>query len=46
MCNVLDHGDEIISVDGQPTPTKEAVLPLLRGSDVPGSNVDITVKKV
>jgi len=46
MCKVLEHGDEIIQIDGYDTPTKEAIMPLLRGSDVPGSKVDITVKRV
>lgn len=46
MCKVLKLGDEIIQIDGYDTPTKEAIMLLLRGSDVPGSNVVLTVKKV
>jgi hypothetical protein len=46
MCKVLEHGDEIIQIDGYDTPTKEAIMPLLRGSDEPGSKVDMTVKRV
>lgn len=46
MCKDLANGDEIIKIDGTDTPNKEAIIPLLRGSDLPGSTVDITVKKV
>jgi C-terminal processing protease CtpA/Prc len=46
MCKVLKLGDEIIQIDGYDTPTKEAIMLLLRGSDVPGSKVNIAVKRV
>lgn len=41
----LDKGDEIIRIDGAECETIERLHALLRGSDVPGSSLLVTVKK-
>jgi hypothetical protein len=46
MCNQLTQGDEIVEIDGTVCRTKEEIPPLLKGSDLPGSTVVVTVKRV
>ena len=46
MCRQLQNGDEIVQIDGTTVKSKEEILPLLRGDDIPGSTVLVTVKKV
>lgn len=46
MCRQLQNGDEIVQIDGTTVKSKEEILPLLRGDDIPGSTVVVTVKKV
>jgi hypothetical protein len=45
MSGLLEHGDEILEIDGAAV-TKETFAKLLIGADIPGSTVVITVKKV
>jgi hypothetical protein len=45
MSGLLEHGDEILEIDGAAV-TKETFAKLLIGCDIPGSTVVITVKKV
>ena len=44
-CQELDRGDELLRVDGQPV-TEQSRHRLLVGSDLPGSQVTLTVRKV
>jgi len=46
ICGLLSQGDEIIQIDGIPTKNKEEIITLLKGSDLPGSSVVVTVQKV
>ena len=46
MCNELSHGDAILEIDGTACRTKDDIPPLLKGSDLPGSTVVLTVKRV
>jgi len=45
MSGLLEHGDEILKVDGAAV-TTETLAKSLVGSDIPGTMVEITVKKV
>ena len=45
MSGLLEHGDEILQVDGAAV-TTETLAKSLVGSDIPGTMVEITVKKV
>ena len=41
---ILFKGDEILAIDGDPV-TSDSVLDALKGSDIPGSKVDIRVRR-
>ena len=45
MSGLLEHGDEILEVDGAAV-TTETLAKSLVGSDIPGTITTITVKKV
>ena len=45
MGGLIEHGDEILEIDGAAV-TKETLVKLLIGCDIPGSTLVITAKKV